>query len=649
MANTKKLTVYLLAKNDMKKGMKSATFDMKRWAMRMGSLAKGAGIMIGAAIATGLGISIRSFLKLDSAMTKSLAISSGVNARMRSELLKTAQTMSKSTLFSADKLAEGYFYLTSAGKTLTQSQIQLADVAKFAQAGQFDLATATTLLVDSQKALGLATKNVGKDQLSLIRVSDVLAKANTLSNANIQQFSESLTNGAAPAMKAFNINLEEGVAVLAAYAQQGIKGAEAGQMFGRMLRLMIPSAVQNRKEWEKLNIQVFDSHGNMRKMHEIVRQMTDAFAPMSVAQRSAALESLGFQKRMQQAVFPVIGAADAIQDYEKALRKAKGTTKEIADKQLNSVNAQFKLLGNNLNASAAEMLHFEEGANSLAQGLKIVNNFFQQDASLWINTIKTLWIELKFGFKQSIAIGQVFFHNVGLGIYQMYDAYRVMGKALIQTISAIADAAMKFIRFGLRAFQGAIKLVKADLVSVLEIMKNPFKAGSWSDALVGNKVQFGKALASDFKKTLDSTDALKIDIDPVNYLKGMKSISETYHRIELEKQKALEDSVAARIKRLAGHPLDPFPKGEEKKKLLGGMAPVVEKARLESSIVQAVQKGSVEALKLENSRVSGEKKIEQNTQRTAREAGKINKILSEIKNKINPSISLDNVDAFARG
>ena len=304
MANVKKISVLLTAKNRMKKGLRSSRLAMRRWAKKAGKIARRGGLLIGAAFATGIGISIRSFLKLDAAMTKSLAITKGVSKEIRSEMLRTAQVMSKDALFAAHELAEGYFFLTSAGKSLTQSQVLLADVARFAQAGQFDLATATELLVGSQTALRLSSKNVAKDQKNLIRVSDVLVKANTLAQASVEEFAKALGNDAAAAMRIFGIELEEGVASLAVYAQSTEKGEKGGAAFARFLRLLIPSADKNAAAFKKLGIEVFDANDNLLPLADIVEDMENAFNGMGVRARGAALEVLGFQKKMQKVVFP---------------------------------------------------------------------------------------------------------------------------------------------------------------------------------------------------------------------------------------------------------------------------------------------------------------------------------------------------------
>src|SRR5690606_21262168 len=112
----------------------------------------------------------------------------------------------------------------------------LKPMQDFATAGAFDLALATDLATDAQSALGMTSKDVAKDQENLIRVTDVLVKANTLANANVQQFSEAITNDAGAALKAFGKDIEEGAAILAAYADQGTKGQVAGSNLSRVMR-----------------------------------------------------------------------------------------------------------------------------------------------------------------------------------------------------------------------------------------------------------------------------------------------------------------------------------------------------------------------------------------------------------------------------
>ena len=295
-----------------------------------------------------LGIAYRNFSKeqvrFDQEMAKSLAIQGKVTLEQRKLMEDTARSVARELNISSDKVAESYFFLASAGLDVEQQIAALPAVARFAKAGMFDLATATDLATDAQSALGLTVEDNVKNKENLIRVTDVLTKANVLSNATIQQFSEALTNESGATIKSFNKDIEEGVAVLAAYADQGEKGQRAGSLLSRVIRLMTTAAINNKKEMRDLGIEVFDSTGNMRNMADIIEDLEVAFSGMSDEQRTAALESIGFQARMQGAILPLIGASDAIREYEKDLRDAAGTTEEVANNQMNNLTDRVTLL-----------------------------------------------------------------------------------------------------------------------------------------------------------------------------------------------------------------------------------------------------------------------------------------------------------------
>lgn len=308
-----------------------------------GVLRKGA---IGAGVAVGaLAVkSVMAFASFDEAMTKSLAIMGDVSETMRESMSNAARRVAKVTTFSAKEAAEAYFYLASAGLSAEQSIAALPKVAAFAQAGNFDLATATDLLTDAQSALGLTVDDTEQNIVNMVRTSDALIKANTLSNATAQQFSEALTNKAGPALRATNKDVEEGLAVLGVFADQGIKGAEAGTKFGIALRDLQTKALANKDEFAALNISVFDSKGEMRNMADIVGDLEGALGGMSTAQKKATLLQLGFSDKSVSVIQALLGTSEQIRDYEASLRDAGGITQEVKEKQLESFTAQMSLL-----------------------------------------------------------------------------------------------------------------------------------------------------------------------------------------------------------------------------------------------------------------------------------------------------------------
>lgn len=294
------------------------------------------------------GASIRAFGNFDDAMTKSLAIMGNVGPEMRKEMENVALTISEKSVTSAKNLADSYYFLASAGMNAAQSVKALPVVEKFAVAGAFDMALATDLLTDAQSALGLSSKDAEKNMQGLLHVSDVLTKANTLANASTQLFSESLTNEAGAAIKNFNMDLEEGVSILAAYADQGVKGDVAGSMFARMTRLLIKSINENGKEFKKLNIDVEEFGKTGKNLTGVIEGITKAVDGMGPAEKAATLETLGFEARIQQAILPLLGATEKMRGYRAELDKAGGITEEVANKQLASFNSQMKILWNQI-------------------------------------------------------------------------------------------------------------------------------------------------------------------------------------------------------------------------------------------------------------------------------------------------------------
>lgn len=323
------------------RGVRNATDAVKKFA-------RNTAVAMGAATAAvgAFGIaSVRSFASFDAEMTKSLAIMGDVSQVMRDEMANTAREVAKATTFSADQAAESFFFLASAGLDAQASISAMPQVARFAQAGMFDMALATDLLTDAQSALGLTIRDDAVKNLeNLTRVSDVLVKANTLANASVEQFSKALTTKAGASLRAVGKDVEEGVAVLAAFADQGIKAELAGTQLGIVMRDLSTKAIDNKAEFRRFGIEVFDSAGEMNNMADIVADLEKGLAGMSDETAKATLLQLGFSDKSLASLMALMGTSEAIREYERELRNAGGTTDTVANKQLETFNAQLELM-----------------------------------------------------------------------------------------------------------------------------------------------------------------------------------------------------------------------------------------------------------------------------------------------------------------
>jgi TP901 family phage tail tape measure protein len=326
------------------KGIKQAGSQIQGISRGVQSMAKSFAVA-GAALGAFGTVAIKSFAGFDAALTKSTAIMGNLSETMRKEMSDAARDVAKSTTFSANQAAEAYFFLASAGLDAESSVAALPQVAKFAQAGMFDMAQATDLLTDAQSALGMVIKGDSLANLAeMTRLSDVLVKANTLANASVEQFSTALTTKAGAALKAVNKDVTEGVAVLAAFADQGIKGANAGTQLSIIMRDLTTKAIKNKQAFEQAGIAVFDSAGNMNNLGDIIGDIETAMAGMSDETQKATLLQLGFSDKSLASLTALLGTSDAIKTYEESLRSASGFTDDVAGKQLDTLTAQFALL-----------------------------------------------------------------------------------------------------------------------------------------------------------------------------------------------------------------------------------------------------------------------------------------------------------------
>ena len=376
------------------KGMKRASRSVEVFGIRvnrstanMAKLATGfAGVTAGAAsVGYGLLRLMRSVEDFNRAMRNSQAIMGDLSDTMQRDMRQAAFAVARTTKFSATEAAKAYFFLASAGLSAAESVKSLPIVARFAQAGMFDLAQATDLLTDAQSALGLRFESTILNMEALARVSDVLVTANTMANASVQQFSEALTNKAGAALKVLNKDIEEGVAVLAVFADQGIKGAEGGTALNIVLRDLTTKAIRNKQAFEDFNIAVFDSERNMRNMADIIGDVERALSGMSDETKKAILLQLGFADKSIIFIQTLLGMSEALREYEATTRAAGDATAEVADKQLTK---------------------FQEGLNAMKGLISETGSQLEWLGSVagWVMkdfaNLKGMWDWLLFGWQQ---------------------------------------------------------------------------------------------------------------------------------------------------------------------------------------------------------------------------------------------------------
>lgn len=296
--------------------------------LRLGKIAAGvAGLRA-------LGNLVRKQEQFQRSLLQSQAIMGDLSETMRADMKNAAIELARTTVASGEDAAKAFFFLASAGLDAKTSLEALPIVGKFAQAGMFDLALATDLVTDAQSALGLSVKDTDQTLRNMTRVADVLVRANTLANASVRQFSEALTNKAGAALKVLGKDIEEGIGALAAFADQGIKGAEAGTALNIVLRDLSTKGIQNAKAFREAGIQIFDTANEMRNLGAIIKDVEDALAGASDAQAKWTLLNLGFADKSVIFIQTLLGMSDKMRRVEEAAYAAGGAMEEVSGKML---------------------------------------------------------------------------------------------------------------------------------------------------------------------------------------------------------------------------------------------------------------------------------------------------------------------------
>jgi TP901 family phage tail tape measure protein len=297
----------------------------------------------GTALAAPLVGAATSFAEFESRMNRSIAVFDDVTSEMRDQMAERAREISELTkgMVASEEAAEGFEFLASAGLEAEQAIAAIEPTARFSQAAQVNLSEATSRLTNAQSALGLSVEDPTQNMENMRRVSDALVGAYQSADATIDQFSEALTNKAAARLRSMNVEVEEGTALLAGFADQGIKGRKAGERLNILLRDLPKAARENSQAFEQMGISLFDAEGELRDGADIIGQFEDAVGDLPPQQREAALAQLGLNQRVSDSLTTLLGTSKKIRQFEKDIRDSTGATEELAKSQEEGLKVAF--------------------------------------------------------------------------------------------------------------------------------------------------------------------------------------------------------------------------------------------------------------------------------------------------------------------
>lgn len=286
-------------------------------------------------------------VKTAAEFSKSMAqvgVATGVGGAKLQTLKDYALEMGAKTIFSANESAEAMLNLAKAG--LTPAQITggaLKSTMNLAAAGSMELAEAGNLVGSSMKTFSLKAKDS-------VSIADALAGGANKSAADVKELATSLSQaGQSAAMNKLTLN--ETVGTLAAMADQGLRGSDAGTSMKTFLMRLNPVTKKAKEKMAELGLTFYDANGQFVGMEEVSRRLQGALGDMTDEQRNAAMQVL-FGSDAQRAANIVFRAGPkTIRDYTKATEE-KGAAEKMANAQMKGLPGALERAKGSLETAA---------------------------------------------------------------------------------------------------------------------------------------------------------------------------------------------------------------------------------------------------------------------------------------------------------
>jgi len=229
------------------------------------AVAIGAGIMAGAIG----GISVVGFNTAASFQTQMSSISAltGATAKEMDEVRKVALKAGEETAFSALEAAQGLEELLKAGLNVEQAKTGLKGALDLAAAGGIGVADAAEIASTALNAF----KN---DSLSVAQASDILAGAANASATSVADLKFGLSASSA-VTSAVGMSFKDTNTALALFAQNGLKGSDAGTSLKTMFLNLQPSTDAQASLFNELGLQTVETEKAFKKLSE------NGFTPLS--------------------------------------------------------------------------------------------------------------------------------------------------------------------------------------------------------------------------------------------------------------------------------------------------------------------------------------------------------------------------------
>lgn len=319
-------------------------------------------------IGAGLAVAVKESMNFEQKMADIQAVSGATGDEMR-KISELAVEMGEKTKYSSVEAGQGIEELIKAGVSLT-------DIINGGLEGALNLATAGELeLGDAAEIASTALNAFKDDNLSVAQAADLLAGAANASATNVGELKFGLSMVSAVAA-GVGLSFKDTTTALALFAQNGLKGSDAGTSLKTMLANLIPKSNEAYDMFSELGLISIDTGKALQFLGEkgvkptsnSFKDVTGSLAEYAAKQAGVKVGSEKAEKAFQKLTFSTGIMTNAFFDSNGNLKNMSDIA-EVLQMSMQGLTAEqrqsymYTLFGSD--AIRAANILYKEGANGV--------------------------------------------------------------------------------------------------------------------------------------------------------------------------------------------------------------------------------------------------------------------------------------------
>jgi TP901 family phage tail tape measure protein len=266
----------------------------------------------------------------------------GASAETMAQFDKAATKAGADTAFSASEAADAIGELAKAG-------VSTEDILNGGLTASLNLATAGELdLKEAAEITSTALNAFRRDGMTATQAANQLAGAANASATDVHELKYGLSM-VAPVASGLGLSFRDTTNALAVFAQNGLKGSDAGTSLKTMLMNLQPQTKAQTNMMKELGIitadgsnQFFTAEGKIKSFAEISQVLKEHLSGLTDAEKQMALKTMFGTDAVRAATIAMNEGADGANNMQAAIDKV--TVAEVAAEKMNNLKGAVEIL-----------------------------------------------------------------------------------------------------------------------------------------------------------------------------------------------------------------------------------------------------------------------------------------------------------------